>query len=147
MQDYETTDGEYVDGEDSVHAAYPFRLTARDMARFGLLYLRNGNWCRRQIISEKWIKESTTVHSITNYKNGVGYGYLWWVSANGKVFPNTTLKEDAFYAWGTGGHYIFVIPELSMVIVNRVNTDVQGKRINDDQFGELVRQILEARNR
>lgn len=145
MQDYETTDGEYVDGKDSIHPAYPFRLTARDMARFGLLYLRNGNWCGRQIISEKWIKESTSVHSITNYKNGVGYGYLWWVGVNGKVFPNTTIKEEAFYAWGTGGHYILVIPELKLVIVNRVNTDVQGKRMNDDQFGQLVRQILEAR--
>ena len=65
-----------MDGEDSVHPAYPFRMTARDMARFGLLYLRGGKWCGRQIISEKWIKESTTAHGITNYKNGVGYSYL-----------------------------------------------------------------------
>lgn len=146
MQDYETTDGEYVDGNDSIHPAYPFRMTARDMARFGLLYLRGGKWCGRQIISEKWIKESTTSNSITSYKDGVGYGYLWWVSANGKIFPNTKIKEQAYYAWGTGGHYIFIIPELKLVIVNRVNTDVQGKRVSDEQFGQLVQQILEARN-
>jgi CubicO group peptidase (beta-lactamase class C family) len=117
------------------------------MARFGLLYLRNGKWCGRQIISEKWINESTTSHSITKYKSGVGYGYLWWVGADGKIFTNTTIKEQAYYAWGTGGHYIFVIPELQLVIVNRVNTDVQGKRISDDQFGQLVQQILEARRK
>ncbi len=145
MQDYETTDGEYVDGDASVHPAYPFRMTARDMARFGLLYQRGGKWCGWQILSEKWIKESTTTHNITKYKDGVGYGYLWWVGANGKIFANTKIKEQAYYAWGTGGHYIFVIPELKLVIVNRVNTDAQGKRINDEQFGQLVQQILEAR--
>lgn len=145
-QDYETTDGEYVDGKDSIHPAYPFRMTARDMARFGLLFLRGGKWCGRQIISEKWIKESTTAHAVTDYKKGVGYGYLWWVGVGGKIFPNTTIKEQAYYAWGTGGHYILVIPELKLVIVNRVNTDVQGKRINDDQFEQLVQQILDARN-
>lgn len=145
MQDYETTDGQYVDGAESVHPAYPFRMTARDMARFGLLFSRGGKWCEQQIIPEKWIEESTDAHSITNYKNGVGYGYLWWVGANGKIFPNTRIKEQAYYAWGTGGHYIFVIPKSRLIIVNRVNTDVQGKRVSDDQFGQLVQQILEAR--
>ena len=64
MQDYETTDGEYVDGKESIHPAYPFRLTARDMARFGLLFLRNGSWCGQQIVSERWIKVSTTSHNV-----------------------------------------------------------------------------------
>ena len=67
MQDYETTDGEYVDGDASIHPAYPFRMTARDMARFGLLYLQNGKWCDKQIISESWIKKSTTSQTITKY--------------------------------------------------------------------------------
>jgi CubicO group peptidase (beta-lactamase class C family) len=42
MEDFRLEDGSHVRGPDSIHAAYPFRMTARDMARFGLLYLRGG---------------------------------------------------------------------------------------------------------
>ena len=63
------------------------------------------------------------------------------------MFPNITIKEHAYYAWGTGGHYVFVIPEVKLVVVNRVNTDVPGKRVNDDQFGRLIQQILEAKGK
>ncbi len=145
MQDYQPSDGEYVDSKDSVHPAYPFRMTARDMARFGLLYLRKGNWCGRQVVSPGWIRDSTTAHHITNYKPGVGYGYLWWVGADGALFPGITVREKAFFAWGTGGHYIVVMPESKLVIVNRVNTDVDGPRIDDKQFGQVLRMILDAR--
>jgi CubicO group peptidase (beta-lactamase class C family) len=44
MQDFEVADGEYFGGPESIHPAYPFRMTARDMARFGLLFLRQGRW-------------------------------------------------------------------------------------------------------
>lgn len=145
MQDYKPSDGEYVDGPESVHPAYPFRMTARDLARFGLLYLREGKWCGQQIIPAPWIKESTTAHHVTTYKPGVGYGYLWWVGVNGTTFPGVKIGQQAYYAWGTGGHYIVVVPELKLVIVNRVNTDLPGQRIDDEQFGRLVELILLAR--
>ena len=44
MEDYDFAEQEYVTGPDSIHRAYPFRMSARDMARFGLLYLRAGTW-------------------------------------------------------------------------------------------------------
>ena len=62
MQDFRLEDCAYVTGPDSVYPAYPFRLTARDMARFGLLFLNNGNWRGRQIIPAAWVLEATTVH-------------------------------------------------------------------------------------
>jgi len=135
MQDFVPSDGEYVDGAESKHPAYPFRMTARDLARFGLLYLRNGSWCGRQIVSARWVRESTTAHHTTNDKPGVGYGYLWWVNGDG-----------SYFAWGTGGHYVLVIPQRQLVIVNRVNTDVPGKRIDDALFGEIVQRILAAKS-
>ena len=50
MQDYQPGDGEYVRGAASDHAAYPIRISARDLARFALLYLHGGRWKDRQLI-------------------------------------------------------------------------------------------------
>jgi CubicO group peptidase (beta-lactamase class C family) len=62
MEDFSFEDQEYVTGPDSIHRAYPFRMTARDMARFGLLYLRSGRWRGRQIVPPIWVRESTTAY-------------------------------------------------------------------------------------
>src|SRR5438876_551106 len=78
MEDYRIEDGTYVTGPDSVYPAYPFRMTARDMARFGLLFLHNGSWRGRQVVPADWVKESTTSYSDTGQAGG--YGYLWWVA-------------------------------------------------------------------
>jgi CubicO group peptidase (beta-lactamase class C family) len=77
MQDYRVMDGYYqYEKKKSVYPAYPFKMSARDMARFGLLYLRKGKWQDQQIISENWIDESTKAYS--NIFPFNGYGYLWW---------------------------------------------------------------------
>ena len=58
MQDYRPADGEYVTGAGSVYPAYPFKMSARDLARFALLYLSKGRWQDRQIIPASWVEES-----------------------------------------------------------------------------------------
>jgi CubicO group peptidase (beta-lactamase class C family) len=50
MQDYRPRDGEYVRGEASIHPAYAMRMSARDLARFALLYLHQGNWAGHEIL-------------------------------------------------------------------------------------------------
>ena len=76
MQDFKVDDGGYYyELDKSIHPAYPFRMTARDMARFGLLYQQDGRWNDKQIISGEWIAESTTAFSIDD-ESGSGYGYL-----------------------------------------------------------------------
>ena len=50
MQDYRVSDGSYERGSDSLHAAYLFKMSARDLVRFGLLYLNGGQWKDRQVI-------------------------------------------------------------------------------------------------
>lgn len=142
MQDYRIEDGQYVTGPDSVYAAYPFRLTARDMARFGLLFLRNGRWGWRQIIPAQWVKDSVTSYSET--RSG-GYGYMWWVATNGKFLPGVSIPDGSYAARGAGGHYILVIPAYDLVIVHRVNTDIQGTSVSGQESGKLVKLILEAR--
>ncbi|KMY32923.1 6-aminohexanoate hydrolase [Lysinibacillus xylanilyticus] len=76
-------------------------LTTRDMARFGYLYLNNGVWDHKRVLSETWIRESTEM----NHNN---YGYLWWLR-----------QEDGlttFSALGDGGNMICCIPQMNMVV-------------------------------
>ena len=138
MQDFKVEDVEYVRGTDSIHPAYPFRMTARDMARFGLLFLRNGEWQRRQVIPKQWISESVRSYSPAGRNNG--YGYMWWIK-----LPNAELKQQFFSAQGAGGHYIMVFPDRKLVIVHRVNTDLPGKQVSAAQFEALVIQVLAAK--
>lgn len=142
MEDYAVTDGEYVTGADSIHRAYPFRMTARDMARFGLLFLRNGSWGDQQIVPADWVAESVKAHSDADTRGG--YGYLWWIAKNGIHLPNVTLPDGSYSARGAGGHFILVIPTLDLVIVHRVNTDLSGQKVESSEFGQLVNHILAA---
>jgi CubicO group peptidase (beta-lactamase class C family) len=144
MEDYRIEDGAYVGGRDSVYPAYPFRMTARDMARFGLLFLRNGSWRGRQIIPPAWVKDSVTAYSEAGESGG--YGYLWWVSVDGRHLPGVRVPDGTYSARGAGGHYILVIPAHDMVIVHRVDTDVPGRQVTGAQFGRLVTLILDARS-
>lgn len=143
MEDFRIADGKYVNGRDSIHRAYPFRMTARDMARFGLLFLREGNWRGRQVVPRDWVKASTTSYSDAR-ANG-GYGYMWWVAVNGIHLPGVQLPKGTYSARGAGGHYILVVPQFDLVIVHRVNTNVRGRAVTPKEFGELVRLILNAR--
>lgn len=141
MEDYLVSDGYYHYESVSIHPAYPFRITARDAARFGLLFLRNGVWGDNRIISEEWIRESTTSYSDAG--SAGGYGYMWWIAVDGKHLPVVTLNDGAYSARGYGGHYILIIPEYDLVIVHRVNTDV-NLSVTGMEFGILVGLILDA---
>lgn len=142
MEDFALSDGEYFTGADSVHRAYPFRLTARDLARFGLLFLREGRWDGSQIVPAEWVRDCIGSHSDAGASGG--YGYLWWVARGTVHLPGVALPEGSYSARGAGGHYILNIPALDLVIVHRVNTDIDGQRVEPAQFGELVRLILGA---
>lgn len=144
MEDFRVEDGEYFRGADSIHPAYPLRMSARDLARFGLLYARGGKWKGRQVVPAAWVKES--VSSWSDAGRSGGYGYMWWVAANGRHLPGAALPEGSFSARGAGGHYVLAVPALDVVIVHRVDTDAR-KSVSDAQFGALVNLILEAKVR
>ncbi len=135
----------YVTGADSVHPAYPFQLSARDLARFGLLLSRGGRWRDRQLIPRGWVIESTRPNSTT--ERGGGYGYMWWVAANGKFYPHVKLPNGAFSANGYRGHKVLVIPQWDVVIVHRVDTFKKEGRVTSSEFGKLAALILAARSR
>lgn len=126
----------------SPHRYYLFRVSARDLARFGLLYLREGQWQGQRIVSAEWVKESTANHS----KRGLdgGYGYMWWTGVNCGLLPNVNVKAHSYYAAGWGGHRVFVLPYRKLVVVHRVNTDVPGERPMGHHIGRLLWLILSA---
>jgi CubicO group peptidase (beta-lactamase class C family) len=86
-------------------------MTARDAAKFGQLYLNGGRWQDRQVISREWVEQSTSVQSAGTGGRTGRYGYQWWI----RSFGNDNY--DTFFAMGGGGHYIFVVPELALVVV------------------------------
>lgn len=148
MEDYRPEDGIKSGTPESIHRAYHFRMTARDMARFGLLMLRKGNWDGKQVIPEDWVEESTRPHSDARLYGSDAYGYMWWVAEDGhkyKHMPGVNLEEGTYSARGYGGHYIFVIPDRNMVVVHRVNTYIRGNFVPAGAVGKLLRLIFEAK--
>jgi CubicO group peptidase (beta-lactamase class C family) len=126
----------------SMHPYYGFRMSARDLARFGLLFLRGGRWEDEEIVPAEWVKESTSDHSQIGPHSG--YGYMWWTGTQDGLFPNVQVKEYSYYASGWGGHNVIVLPYRDLVIVHRVNTDREGQVVDVSRIGTLVWLILDA---
>jgi CubicO group peptidase (beta-lactamase class C family) len=93
----------------SLHSAYMFRLSARDLARFGYLVLRDGNWNGNRLVPSNWIQQSTRAYT-ENARDGAGYGYLWWINGFGLPVKNV-------YALGALGKFLILIPDRDLVVV------------------------------
>ena len=143
MEDFlPETDGAYVELDASIHPAYPFRMTARDLARFGELYLRRGRAAGRQIVPEHWIALSLLPYSDAAASGA--YGYMWWIERAGMLFRGVIVPEGTFAAKGAGGHYVIVMPALDAVLVHRVDTNQPGREITAANFARLLRLVLAA---
>ena len=108
-----------IDNEGVAFGGSGVRLTPRDMARFGYLYLKNGNWDGTQIIPETWVEASQQKHMMRKYIPDNYYGYQFWVS-----------DYDTYSAVGYGGQWITIVPEHKLLVVfnNRFTEgdDLQG---------------------
>jgi CubicO group peptidase (beta-lactamase class C family) len=85
-------------------------LRPRDMARIGQLALQGGAWDGAQRVSSAWLAAATGPHGAFGSE---GYGYLWWTTRT--AWKQATV--DLFYANGAGGQFIFVVPQLDLVVV------------------------------
>ena len=88
--------------------------TARDFARFGLLYLRDGEWDGRRLLPAGWVDTARTLHAI-DPENGNGYGWHWWVRADDPL--------GVFWANGYEGQSILCCPALDLVVVRLGKTE------------------------
>lgn len=82
-------------------------MLPRDMLKFGYLYLNNGSWDGEQIVPVSWVQTSS--ETLTYFNDFSGYSYQWW------TYPTDIV--NVYAAQGYQGQFIFVIPELDMVVV------------------------------
>ena len=149
MQDYRPEEGGYGYEEQSLHPSYSFRISARDFARFGLLYLYRGRWGQRQLIPAAWIDASVRSYSPSGDQGSrgthSGYGFMWWIQVNAAAHPELRIPDGSFTASGLGGQLMTVIPGIETVIVNLMNTDEPGPRLAAEQWDRLLGIVLAAR--
>jgi len=101
-------------------------FTSRDMARFGYLYLNNGLVEGQQIIPAEWVEESLRNYAGDEFDPGFGYGYSWWLGR---------MRNYSIYsASGLGGQFIFVIPELNMIVVTTASGSIHGDTSEQSPF-------------
>ncbi|WP_236017249.1 serine hydrolase [Roseivirga sp. E12] len=105
-------------------------VSAMDHARFGLLFLNEGNWNGKQLISKDWVN-AVQVSSEAN----TSYGYLWWLNRGPRKWRGVE-DESIYYAAGFGGNFIVVDKTNDMVIVTRW--------LEPNKIGEFMKLVQEA---
>ena len=131
------------DTERSLNRAYHMWLSTRDMARLGLLMLRDGRWRGEQVIPADWAHRIRAVVTPLEEMNPPrlregdhGYGYRWWVWDG----PNATgAFEGAYAARGAYGQYITVMPALGLVVAHKTAVPPEKQTEWDDYMGILTR--------
>jgi CubicO group peptidase (beta-lactamase class C family) len=108
--------------EKSQYPAYHFRMSARDLARFGVLYQKNGRWSGRRVVPEQWILESTKAWSVADSVSGLSYGYMWNVAPAGSPLAEM-MGYPVYFHTGIGVQALVIIPDLDLVIVELYDTD------------------------
>ena len=149
MQDFQPASVFYSqDPSLSMHAKAGFWMSARDLARFGQLYLNKGRWNGKQIIPGDWTERITADFTPTGQRRlSSGHGYLWWIPCD-RESRAAGIPAGTFMASGFGGQRIVVIPAWETVIVHTVFTDdyfgfcadwAQGRGFNLDQAATYSR--------
>jgi CubicO group peptidase (beta-lactamase class C family) len=95
-------------------------MTPRQMLAFGELYLNNGRVGDRQLFPDDWVPRTFVARGRSRWGNDREYGYGWWIrSLNG---------QPAYYAWGYGGQFVFVVPSARLVMVTTSDPNVTRER-------------------
>ena len=104
-------------------------ISSLDHAKFGLLFLRDGNWNGNQLISKSWVDQLRQ-----SSKANPSYGYMWWLNKGNRRFDG--VPESVFYASGFGGNYIMVDQEHDLVIVTRW--------LNPPKLAEFLKLVMQS---
>jgi CubicO group peptidase (beta-lactamase class C family) len=129
----------------SRHPAQHFVLSTRDMARLGLLMLRQGEWGGVRVLDAAWVRRTTglvtsaaEVARTSPFVEGLGYGYLWWIfDAAGHWPPGF---EGGYTASGAFGQFITVLPAWDLVVAHKVAAPSQ-RNVPPEKY---LREILPA---
>jgi len=113
-------------------------LRPRELLRFGDLYLDHGRIGGRQIVPEAWIAASW-VRRTTSPFNGHGYGLGWWQRRSG--------AHDVYFAWGYGGQYLFIVPDLELTVVMTSDPDARREHEHNRTLHALLDELVQAAER
>jgi CubicO group peptidase (beta-lactamase class C family) len=114
-------------------------MTPRQMVSFGELYLNRGRAGGSQVVPESWVQQSLVPRGRSPI-SGNEYGYGWWIREMG--------GHRAYYAWGFGGQYIFVVPDLDLVVVTTsASTVAEDRRSHRVSVFDLVDSLIDSTGR
>lgn len=132
--------------------AYHMWFSTRDMARMGLLMLREGKWKGKQVVPQNWVNEMVTQR--TSYleaqksvpllkEDGIdlGYGYMWWLIEN----TNDYRLKNAYSAQGALGQNITVYPEIDAVLAFKTKSDNRRRNSIQTQM-KIMKKAIEIYN-
>ncbi len=126
--------------------AWGIKTTARNFAKFGYLYLKNGIWENKPIIDKRWIKESLIPVS-KRYPEELSsidfYGYQWWLLPALENYRNYDIPPKTYLSWGRYTQQIFIIPEKEIIIIRLAHdTDYQRDDWREAEFLSIVLKCL-----
>ena len=105
--------GIYFGGNDMV-------MTPRQMLAFGEMYLSGGQFKGKQVVPAQWVETSLVARTVSRRESERFYGYGWWV--------REMAGYQAHYAWGYGGQFIFLVPELDLVVAVTSSSEPGAER-------------------
>jgi CubicO group peptidase (beta-lactamase class C family) len=159
MQDFHRELQQKVFSPDSVHPEYAMFLSARDMARLGLLMEQYGKWNGKQLLDWNWVSYMTSIvtpwdemnPSILRLRGAPerwGFGLGWWVW-DAKYWPGGIYGspfQGAYQADGSGGQYITVLPSREMVIVHKVDleTHKMAEWMTPEEWDTITNMVIAA---
>ncbi len=112
------------------HSGGGLFINTLDHARFGLLFMNNGMWKNKQLISKQWIYNATQSSEANS-----NYGFMWWLNRKGNRHWKG-LPEHIFYAAGFGGNFIVIDQQQKLVIVTRW--------LEPNQIDEFITKVYQA---
>jgi CubicO group peptidase (beta-lactamase class C family) len=100
------------------NTAFGLSLRPVDLAKIGSMMLDSGRWQNNIIVSQPWIRNSTRSRFNIGYYR---YGYQWWGFSNFNPISYNVTQNDIYFAWGTGGQFMFLVPHRNIVVVSTSN--------------------------
>ncbi|MEL6672851.1 MAG: serine hydrolase [Bacteroidota bacterium] len=108
-------------------------LTPRDLVKFGQLYMNRGKWEGKQLISEAWVDKSLAQHTVLeNTRDKNGYGYFFWHH----TYEVAGRRIASVEGRGAGGQYLFMVPELDLVVAITSGNYRNGKALQPERIME-----------
>jgi CubicO group peptidase (beta-lactamase class C family) len=103
---------------------YNLSMTPRELARFGLLFLHDGDRDGHQLVPASWVQQS--IQPQPPAEDGYDDGYYWWLLSGG--------TQDIAIAWGFGGQFVYLVPALDLMVVMTADTatdhaELEGERL------------------